>query len=311
MQLIRSLDELEKPLSNPVLTIGNFDGVHRGHLAIFNKVKERAGAIGGQSAVMTFDPHPMKLLRPDEAPPMITEVPRKLELIGEAGIDVIFCLKFNENFAAISAADFIKDILVRRIGVREIVVGYDYVFGNKRQGDIELLRKMGSETGFLVHVMPPISMDGTTVSSTAVRRLVKDGSLREAAVLLGRYHQISGTVVRGMNRGGRLLGFPTANLSTSDELIPRSGVYAVKAQVDGRTFDGVANIGCNPTFPEKKFSVEAHLFGFSGDLVGKNMALILIERLRDEKTFESLEALASQIKRDADAARKILSSETS
>jgi riboflavin kinase/FMN adenylyltransferase len=311
MRLIRNLDELEKPLTNPVLTIGNFDGVHRGHLALFDKVKERAKALSGQSAVMTFDPHPLKRLRPDAAPPMITDVPRKLELIGNAAIDVIFCLPFTEQFASVSAEKFVQDILVGRIGVKELVVGYDYVFGNRRKGDIALLKEMGSNLGFSVHVMAPVSIDGTTVSSTAVRHLVREGDLKEASVLLGRYHEITGRVVRGMNRGGRLLGFPTANLIANEELIPRTGVYCGRARAEGRIFDCVVNIGYNPTFPEGKFSIEAHLLGFEGDLVGKEISLILVERIRDEKAFKTIQALSDQIARDVEAARVLLGSKIS
>ncbi len=311
MRLIRNLDELEKPLLNPVLTIGNFDGVHRGHLALFDKVKERAKAIRGQSAVMTFDPHPLKRLRPKDAPPMITDVPHKLELIANAAIDVIFCLAFTEKFAAVSAEDFIEDILVKRIGVKELVVGYDYVFGNKRKGDIALLREMGSKLGFSLHVMPPVSVEGATVSSTAVRRLVRDGDLKEASVLLGRYHEISGRVVKGMNRGGRLLGFPTANLIAVETLIPRTGVYCGRASVEGKAFDCVVNIGYNPTFPEGKFSIEAHLLAFDGDLVGKELSLILFERIRDERAFKTPEALSDQIAMDVETARRLLSSKIS
>ncbi|NCO60426.1 MAG: riboflavin biosynthesis protein RibF [Deltaproteobacteria bacterium CG23_combo_of_CG06-09_8_20_14_all_51_20] len=311
MRLIRNLDELEKPLINPVLTIGNFDGVHRGHLALFDMVKERAKAIRGLSAVMTFDPHPLKRLRPNDAPPMITDVRRKLELIGNASIDVILCLPFTEEFASISAEDFIQYILVKRIGVKELVVGYDYVFGNKRRGDIELLRKMGATLGFSLHVMSPVSIEGTTVSSTSVRRLVRDGELKAASILLGRYHEITGKVVKGMGRGGRLLGFPTANLTANEELIPRTGVYCGRAVAEGRVFDCVVNIGYNPTFPEGRFSIEAHLLGFDGNLVGKEISLILLERIRDEKAFKTIKELSDQIARDVEEAKALLVSKIS
>jgi riboflavin kinase/FMN adenylyltransferase len=306
MLLIRNLDELHEPLLRPVLTIGNFDGVHRGHLALFERVKERAKAIEGQSAVMTFDPHPLKLLRPQEAPAIITPSPKKIELIEKAGIDVVFCLNFTDGFAAIGAEDFVRDILVGRVGIKEIVVGYDYVFGHARKGDISLLKKLGQEMGFLVHVIPPISLDGNTVSSTAVRSMLKDGNMRDASAMLGRFHEISGVVIKGMNRGGRLLGFPTANLKSQDELIPRSGVYAARARLEDGIYDAVVNIGYNPTFPEKNFSIEAHLLEFSGDLVGKPLSLILIERIRDEVTFKDVESLAAQIARDVDSAKKVL-----
>jgi riboflavin kinase/FMN adenylyltransferase len=197
LQIIDDLNAIEKPLKNPVLTIGNFDGVHRGHLALFEKVKERARAIGGQSAVMTFEPHPIRVMKPGNGPLLITPTRQKLELIGKAGIDVLFCIPFTREFAAVSAEDFVKDILVGRIGIKEIVVGYDYAFGRNREGNIPLLREMGEKLGFLVHLVGPIHIDQTPVSSTSIRRLVQEGKLSEAKTLLGRDYQVEGTVVKG------------------------------------------------------------------------------------------------------------------
>lgn len=306
MAIIYDLDELKSPLKNPVLTIGNFDGVHRGHVALFEKVKERAESLGGQSALMTFEPHPLKVMRPGNGPRLITTTRQKLELISDTGIEVIFCLPFTTDFAAISAREFIEDILVRKIGIKEIVVGYDYTFGHNREGNIQLLREAGEELGFAVHVMGPVHIDGSLVSSTSIRRLVQEGKLPEANRLLGRAYQICGTVVRGKNRGGRLLGIPTANLKIADELTPKTGVYAVTVLVDGRTYPGVTNIGFNPTFGNGVLSVETHLLDFSGDLLGRTITLTFLERIRDERTFESINDLARQIARDILQARAIL-----
>ena len=243
MNVIYDLQDLQGPLKNPVLTIGNFDGVHKGHVALFEKVKERARAIGGQSAVMTFEPHPVKIMKPTDGPALITPISQKLDLIGAAGIDIILCISFDHTFASISAEDFIRKILVEKIGIKEVVVGYDYTFGHRRRGNIDLLREMGAKLGYKVHVMGALRVDDTLVSSTSIRNLVQEGKLGEAKKLLGRDYQICGTVIKGKNRGGRLLGFPTANLDLVDELVPGSGVYAVTAIIDDRGYLGVTSIG--------------------------------------------------------------------
>jgi riboflavin kinase/FMN adenylyltransferase len=304
MTVLYSLEELEAPLKNPVLTIGNFDGVHKGHLVLFDLVKERAGSIGGQSVVMTFEPHPTKVTNPHNTPPLITPIQQKLELLAKAGMDMIFCFPFTEQFAAISAEDFVRDILVEGISVKEIVVGYDYTFGRGREGNTSFLKEMGNRFGFRVHVVDPVHLGSTLVSSTSIRNLVQEGRLREARGLLGRDYQICGTVVRGQNRGGRLLGYPTANLRPIDELTPKTGVYIVEVLVGDRSFKGLTNIGYNPTFGKNPFSVETHILDFSEDLVGKTIRVNFIERLRDEKTFETINQLAEQIGRDVLRARE-------
>lgn len=306
MKVIRDLEEIRSPLKDPVLTIGNFDGVHKGHLALFERVKSIAKEINGTSVVMTFDPHPIKVLRDGSGPPVITPTPQKLRLIKEAGIDVIICLPFTKEFASIPARDFVKNILVDKIGVRYVVVGYDYAFGRNREGNIESLKKMADEFGFKVEVVGPVSIDGFVVSSTMIRKLVQEGRLREAKKLLGRNYQVTGIVVKGRNRGARLLGYPTANLKLIDELTPKMGVYAVRVHFNGKVYNGVANIGLNPTFGNGAFSVETHILGFNGDILGKEIRLEFIERLRDEKKFRNPEELSEQIKKDIERAKEIL-----
>ena len=303
--VIDNLELIEKPLENPVLTIGNFDGVHKGHLALFKKVITRASAIKGKSVVMTFDPHPIKIMMPGNGPPLITPTPQKLKLIENAGIDLIICVPFTKEFATISAHDFVLKILVEKIGVKELVVGYDYSFGHNREGKIELLKKMGNELDFRVHVIGPYKINGTLVSSTSIRNLIKDGELAEAKNLLGRDYQICGTVIKGQNRGGRLLGFPTANLELMDELSPRAGVYAVEVLIDECVYYGVTNIGYNPTFGIQPLSIETHILDFSGDLLGETIRVNFIERLRDEKTFKTIEELSEQIGRDISSAKEL------
>ena len=298
MAVISDLKQLKQPLRNPVLTIGNFDGVHKGHLALFDMVKERAKLIDGQSALITFDPHPIKVVKPGNGPRLITLTQQKLELIEDANIDVIFCLPFTKEFASISARDFVRGILVEKIGIREMVVGYDYTFGHKREGNIRLLKEMGEAFGFMVHVVEPVHVGNKPVSSTSIRKLVREGNLPEAKELLGRDYQICGTVVKGKNRGARLLGFPTANLELIDELVPKEGVYAVNVVVGDQTLNGVTNIGHNPTFGKGPFSVETHLLDFEGDLLGKKIQVKFIKRLRDERPFGSIKDLADQIGQD-------------
>ena len=306
MPVISNLEQFCRKIRNPVLTIGNFDGVHKGHLSLFDLVKERAAAIDGQSTLMTFDPHPIKVMKPGNGPPLITLTQQKLELISAAHMEVIFCLPFTQQFAAISARKFVRNILVDKIGIREVVVGYDYTFGAGREGDIKLLENMGQALDFRVHVVPPVYVEGILVSSTSIRNLVQEGKLHEAKRLLGRDYQVGGTVIKGKNRGGRLLGFPTANLALIDELVPKRGVYVVKVLVADRIYDGLTNIGYNPTFGDGAFSVETHILDFQEDLLGKQIRVKFIERLRDEKTFKSIEDLVAQIKYDIAQATAML-----
>lgn len=304
MKIFNNLSSVPGQLHAPVLTIGNFDGVHKGHLVLFDKVKERAKAIGGHSVVMTFDPHPIKILKPGNGPPLITPTEQKKRLIEAAHIDALLCLPFSERFAAITAEDFVTEILVKNIGVREIVVGYDYRFGYQQQGNMDLLKTMGTTYDFKVHEIGPIQIEDLPVSSTSVRRFVQEGDLFKAKKLLGRNYQISGTVVSGKNRGGKLLGFPTANLEVLDELIPAGGVYAVTVFIDGRTYEGVTNIGYNPTFGENPLSVETHLLDFSDDLVGKEIRINFAQLLRKEKVFKNVQDLSKQISEDIKKARE-------
>jgi len=304
MNIVRDLESLDRPLRNPVVTIGNFDGVHRGHLSLFNMVKQRAAAIGGQSAVVTFEPHPLKVVKKGNGPALITSMDQKLILIWNAGIEVIFCIPFTLEFAAISAEAFVEDILVRRIRVREIVVGYDYSFGRDRRGNTEFLQAMGRKLGFTVHLVGPVHVDRTVVSSTSIRRFVQEGNLAEAKRLLGRDFELWGTVVKGAGRGARLLGYPTANVRPSEELVPKTGVYAVSVVVDDDTHYGVTNVGYNPTFGDVALSVETHILDFLGDLLGKRIRIHFLQRIREEKTFHNARELTDQIARDIQVARE-------
>ncbi len=307
MPVIRAIEELKQQYPHPVLTIGNFDGVHLGHRALFNLVKELAAKNSGTSMVLTFEPHPLRVLTTEKNPPLITLYEQKMDLIQAQGIDVVICLDFTLEFAAIEPEDFVRDILVDRMGVKEIVIGYDYRFGRKGRGNRDMLIELGRQYGFEVYTLPPQpGADGTVVSSTLVRQVVSAGEVEKAPALLGRPYRITGRVVKGRNRGARLLGFPTANLLLIDELVPQKGVYAVRVSWNGQRYDGVANIGYNPTFGDVGLSVEVHCFGLHAEIYDHVIKVDFIARLRDERKFSGPEELAAQICKDCDRAKEIL-----
>jgi riboflavin kinase/FMN adenylyltransferase len=306
MKVINGIEEISRPFRNPVLTIGNFDGVHLGHVGIFHRVSDLARSLDGESVVMTFDPHPIRVLFPGNGPPLITLHEEKVRLIEAAGIDVLIVIQFTLTFAQMTADDFVEEILHKKIGARAVVVGPDYRFGRDRKGDIAFLMAMGKRLNFEVHVVPDLTVNGKGVSSSAIRTFVTAGEVEEASKMLGRDYQVSGRVVRGRDRGGRLLGFPTANLVLAEDLTPKPGVYATEVWVDGRRYQGATNIGYSPTFKNGVFSVETHLIDFSGDLYGKTLQVRFIRRLRDEKAFSGPQELAAQIQRDVTQAREIL-----
>jgi len=256
--------------------------------------------------VLTFEPHPMRVLKSQKTPPLITLYHQKISLIEAMGLDVVICLDFTREFAAIEPEAFVKDILVGRIGVREIVIGYDYTFGRKARGNRDLLIEMGRSFGFVVHTLgPQPSVNGEIISSTLVREVVASGQVEKAPALLGRPYRVGGRVIHGHHRG-RLLGFPTANLRLVDELVPKVGVYAVRAHIDGQAYDGVANIGFNPTFNDGKLSVEVHCFDFDRDIYDRDIKVDFIARIRDERKFSGPDELVAQIRSDSEQAREIL-----
>lgn len=309
MQLIENLEDIKSAFKNAVITIGNFDGVHIGHQALFHEVIERADAIGGTSIAMTFDPHPIRVLKQNGHPPLITLYDQKVELIKKSGIDVLIVVPFNKEFAAISARDYILDILLKRLGARVIVVGEDYTFGKNREGNLNLLRSYAEALDIQVVVVdwiPIANQGGNRISSTRIRQLVMDGKVRDAQKLLGRHYQIKGEVVTGRDRGGKLLGFPTANINLHDELCPKPGVYAVTVESMGITHQGVANIGFSPTFDDHEFTVEVHILDFDNDIYGQDIRVNFIQRIRDEIKFSSIEELSDQITNDVLVARQTL-----
>ena len=310
MELIERIDNIEKPYKNAVITIGNFDGVHIGHQALFHEVIEKADSIDGTSVVMTFEPHPVRVLKQNGHLPLITLYEQKVELIENSGIDVLICVPFTKEFAAISAKEFVEDILLKSIGMKAIVVGKDYTFGKNREGDINLLKFYAKNLGFEVIVADWIqaSRNGLgRISSTRTRELVMAGKVDEAQKLLGRYYQLRGGVTTGRDRGGKLLGFPTANINLHDELCPKNGVYAVTVDCMGKIFQGVANIGYSPTFDDHVFSVEVHILDFNENIYGQNIRVNFVQRIRDEEKFSNISELSDEIKKDIVKAHKILS----
>ena len=295
------------------VAIGNFDGVHLGHGALLAEVRARAARLGAQSAVLTFTPHPARLFAPDRAPPLIMSLERRLELIAAAGIDVAIVEPFTRAFASIDAAGFVSDVLARDLRARAVVVGYDFSFGRGREGTTELLRQLGAGASMEVAVIAPVSVAGIPCSSTRIRELVSVGEMGSAARLLGRPFELEGVVARGAGRG-RGLGFPTANLAPEGELRPKLGIYAARARVldgadAGATHLAALSIGTNPTFtnPGDAATVEAYLLDFEGDLYGRRLRVEVAERLRDERRFESIDALVAQIREDVARVRRVLS----
>jgi len=306
MKLYTNLADIKQPFQKACVTIGNFDGVHLGHQLLFSEVVGRAHSLNGTSIVVTFDPHPLKVLRP-ESIRLISTTQQKIELIERAGIDVLIIIPFDREFASTSANRFVDEILIKTIGVKELIVGYDYAFGRGRQGNIEFLKAMGKQEGFPVTVVEPYYEKGMLVSSTKIREFVAMGRMRDVRTLLGRYYQIRGEVQLGRQRGGRVVGFPTANLQISEEdLCPKRGVYVTQVIYDGKCYGSVSNIGYNPTFGENRLVAETHIFDFDDDIYGKPIRINLLRHLRGERKFSGPEALANQIRQDIKVARKVL-----
>ncbi|GAF70003.1 unnamed protein product, partial [marine sediment metagenome] len=277
--------------------------------SLFHTVIEKAAAIGGISIAMTFEPHPIKVLKQNGHPPLITLYEQKVELITKTGIDVLICVPFDHGFASVTARAFVEDLLVKRIGMKAIVVGKDYTFGKNREGNLDLLKTYGDHLNFEVVVLDWIQLSKWPgrISSTRIRELVMEGKVSEAENLLGRFYQIRGIVTTGRDRGGKLLGFPTANIILQDELCPKTGVYAVTVECLNGTYKGVANIGYSPTFNDHVFTVEVHILDFNKNICGKKIRVNFIKRLRDEKKFSDISDLSKQIQNDIEKARGILS----
>lgn len=309
MEIVIGLESFHKNFPNTVLTIGNYDGIHLGHEKILSMVIERAQKLHGTSMVMTFDPHPVKVLSPERNMRLLTPTDEKIRLIEGAGIDVMLIVNFNREFSSMMPDDFIDKVLVKKLAVREVIVGANYAFGKNKKGTIDLLRRRGEKYGFHVKAVRNVMVHGNIVSSSSIRSLLLRGAVSEAARYLGRQYSIEGTVIRGKGRGRRLLQIPTANITTPVEIAPKEGVYTVRVEYRGNIYGGVANIGKNPTFGNADVSYEVHIFNFSGNLLGENLRIFFIERIRGERTFPEPASLEKQIRDDIALAKEILRSQ--
>ena len=310
MKQIDNLDNIHSPFSKAVITIGNFDGVHKGHQAVINEAGRIARAADRPWAVLSFEPHPRLVFLPEQDPFRLTPFRIKARHIEALGVDELVCLHFNKEFAARSAESFIHDVLIDGLGAAHVVCGYDFVFGKGRKGDTEMLFHEAKQAGFGFTAVPQVTDDdGKVYSSTRVRDCLKDGNAIEAAHVLGKPFEIEGRIEHGDKRG-RTIGFPTANLFLSEYQRPALGVYAVRAGVDmgadTHWVDGVANVGSRPTFDGDDVVLEAHLFDFDGDLYGKHLRVQLIDHIRPERKFDGIEALKTQIAADCEQAKALL-----
>jgi riboflavin kinase/FMN adenylyltransferase len=285
------------------VTIGNFDGVHRGHAALLAEVRREADDIRGPAVALTFDPPPAELLRPGQAPPRLTTPEDRSRLLHDLGADHVLVLRATHEMLALRAAEFFAEVIRQRLAARALVEGHNFGFGHNREGDVTMLARLCEPAGLRLTVVPPVILDGGEVSSSRVRAALAAGAIREAASLLGRPYRLHGVVGPGQRRGQKL-GFPTANLEQMRTLVPGDGVYAVRVPCRGELWAGAANVGPNPTFGEEARKVEVHLIEFRGDLYGESLAVDFVERLRDTRPFAGVEELVAQLRRDIEAARE-------
>lgn len=310
MRFVAGVASIGEPLVRPVLTVGNFDGIHVGHRAILDTVVARARALSGQAVVLTFDPHPRRVLHPERSPKLLTTLEQRLELLEAAGVDAVIVEPFTREFARTSADLFIRDVIHRRIRPVEVYVGYDFHFGRDREGSMRLLSELGPRLGFSVTIISEVVVDEGDVNSTRIRQVLAEGRVAEAAAMLGRPYTVRGRVARGDQRG-RTLGFPTANLDPENEVLPGAGVYAGRLRLlddgdppRGTSFGAVTNVGTRPTFRAGgEVLAEAHLLDFCGDLYGRRVELSFLVCLRAERRFPSVDALRAQIAVDVEEAR--------
>jgi riboflavin kinase / FMN adenylyltransferase len=305
MRIVRGLPPAPRDAQPSAVALGVFDGVHLGHRAILGTAVSHARDAGMPAIACTFEPHPMEVLQPGRAPLAITTLDERLALIEACGLDVTVVLPFTREFAAMEPEAFIKDIVVVRLGAREVVVGYNHRFGRGARGDVSMLRSLGQRFGFRAHVVEPLMVEGVPVSSSEIRGALQRGDLDFAARLLGRPYTLPGRITHGAGRG-RTLGFPTANLAPERPVLVAPGVYACTAEVGGRKERAVVNVGMRPTFNEQALAVEAYLLDFTGDVYGQTMTLTFLSRLREERKFPSVDALRAQIEADTEEARRRL-----
>ena len=306
MEILRSIPELERLRGPLFLAIGVFDGVHRGHQAVISTSADHAATSNGTPLVVTFDPHPEKVLRPQAAPHLLSATQHKIALIRALGVEHLLIITFNKQFAATEPEDFVQKLVTHSKPLQEICVGHEWSFGKNRRGNLDLLKKLGAKFNFDVVGIPPVKINGAVVSSTAIREAIEKGDLAKAAEMLGREYTILGTVTRGDNLGKKI-GFPTANLSAHSEQFPPNGVYVAEARIDGELYRGVINLGIRPTVSIGKSErvLEIHLFDFNRDIYGHDVEVRFLKFLRSEKKFQDLDTLVQQIRQDVEQARQL------
>lgn len=304
MKLLRSLEQLPAELLQGAVSIGNFDGVHRGHARIVERLIAKARDVGGPAVVFTFDPHPVRLLRPHAAPPPLTWTERKADLLVELGVDSMIAYPTDEALLSLEAEAFFRDIVQDKLQARAMIEGPNFYFGRGRRGNVELLADLCRRAEVSLEIVEPLTLGGEYVSSSRVRQLVASGDMRRAAEMLTQPYRLRGLVTHGARRGEKI-GFPTANIDGIDTLLPAEGVYACRALLGDASRPAAVNIGPNPTFGENALKVEAHLIGFTGSLYGQPLEVEFLDRLRDVRPFDSLEQLKAQLARDVDATRRI------
>ncbi len=287
-----------------MVTVGTFDGVHLGHWSVLQEIGRRAAVTGRRSVLVTFDPHPLRIIRPEHAPPLLTTPLEKKEILAESGLDWAVFLSFTKELSKYEPRRFVEEVLLGRLGVEELVIGYDHGFGRDRSGDSETLVAIGAELGFTVDVVAPVQAGDKPVSSSRIRAAIAAGEMREARACLGRPYSVRGVVVRGEGRG-KGLGFPTANLRVADggKLIPPQGIYAVRAVLRSGTYVGALHLGPRPTFKGSPPTIELHVLDFDGDLYGEEVRIDFVEFLREIRPFATVAALVDQMREDVEAAR--------
>jgi riboflavin kinase/FMN adenylyltransferase len=305
MQIYRQLDQLPTALGTTVVSVGNFDGVHRAHRLVIDEMVRRARQVGATSMVVTFFPHPVRILRPDIAPPLITPLEFKLRLLAETGVDAVLVLPFTRDLSLLTPGEFVEGILVRALHAGEVHEGYNFRFGHKAQGDVERLADFGREMGFTVRIYGEMTVRGEIVSSTRIRELILAGEVGRTRPLLGRPFSILSTPGRGRGYGSKYT-VPTINLSRYDELVPQHGVYITRTRVGAECFDSVTNVGNRPTFGNESFAIESHLLNFHAlDLTPETeVEIVFLKRLRGEVKFSSVDALRAQIAADVRRAER-------
>lgn len=308
MKVFPGHGDLDGALTSPAVALGNFDGVHLGHRALLDAARAHAAEVGGESAVLTFWPHPAAVLAPSRAPALLTDRTTRLELLAQASIDACIVEPFDQDLSLLSPEQFVKSILVDAIGARWVVIGYDFTFGHQRAGNRETMAELGHRYGFEVDAIAPVMLDGQPVSSSRVREALRGGDLEAARRLLGRRFAVAGPIVRGAGRG-RTIGVPTANVELSVTALPPIGIYAVWVVLDGddTVHQGAASLGTNPTFEDSaEVGLEVHLLDYDGDLYGRRAQVTFVAKLRGEKRFDEVGQLVDQMQRDIADTRKIL-----